>query len=147
MNQVSENEAELSKSHLRAWLKIFKTSNSIEKLVRERLKKEFSTTLPRFDVMSALYHFDGGLKMSELSSELNVSNGNVTGLIDRLVNGGYVARVTVKGDRRANLIVLTTLGREQFEEFAKAHEKWIHGYLAGLGEDETKNLINNLEKI
>ncbi len=43
-----------SKIRLRSWLKILKTSNYIEKQIREKLRKDHNTTLPRFDVMSAL---------------------------------------------------------------------------------------------
>ena len=44
-----------SKARLRSWLKILKTSNFIEKKIRENFREEHKTTLPRFDVMSALY--------------------------------------------------------------------------------------------
>ena len=47
----------LSKVRLRAWLKILKTSNLIEKTLRERLRDDCATTLPRFDVLSALWVF------------------------------------------------------------------------------------------
>ena len=64
-----------SKIRLRSWLKILKTSNYIEKQIREKLRKDHNTTLPRFDVMSALYRSNKGLKMTELSGALKVSNG------------------------------------------------------------------------
>ena len=51
-----------SKIRLRSWLKILKTSNYIEKQIREKLRKDHNTTLPRFDVMSALYRPNKGLK-------------------------------------------------------------------------------------
>ena len=107
-----------SKIRLRSWLKILKTSNYIEKQIREKLRKDHNTTLPRFDVMSALYRSNKGLKMTELSGALKVSNGNITGIIDRLVQDGHVLRVAVEGDRRTNLVSLTNKGRLQFEEYA-----------------------------
>ena len=89
-----------SKLRLKAWLKILKTSNYIEKIIRENLREKHQTTLPRFDVMSALYRSNKGLTMNEISKLLKVSNGNITGIIDRLVDDGLVLRVTLKGDRR-----------------------------------------------
>ena len=62
--------------------KIFRT---FEKQIKEKLRDEHNTTLPRFDVMSALYRSTSGLKMNEISGVLKVSNGNITGIIDRLV--------------------------------------------------------------
>ena len=89
--QVLEENTSLamaSKMRLRLWLKILKASKFIESELRERLRIEFETTLPRFDVMAALYRAEKGLKMNALSGVLKVSNGNVTGIIDRLVNDG-----------------------------------------------------------
>ena len=78
--------------------------------MRERLKKEFDTTLPRFDVMAALYRAPEGMLMSDLSRFLLVSNGNVTGIVDRLVSEGLVARARRNGDRRTSMVRLTDAG-------------------------------------
>ena len=86
MNKLDKNIiSKVSKSRLRTWLKILKTSNLIEKHIKEKLRDEHNTTLPRFDVMSALYRSTSGLKMNEISGVLKVSKGNITGIIDRLV--------------------------------------------------------------
>jgi DNA-binding MarR family transcriptional regulator len=115
---VSKRNSPQSKLRLRAWLKILKVSNLIEKDIRERLREQHDTTLPRFDVMSALARSDNGLKMSELSGVLKVSNGNVTGIVDRLVQDGLIIRAAVEGDRRANRVRLTRKGETQFDVFA-----------------------------
>ena len=52
--------------------------------------------------------------MSELSGVLKVSNGNVTGIVDRLVDDGHVVRVPVEGDRRAMIVRLTRKGTRAF---------------------------------
>jgi len=56
---------------------------------------------------------------------LKVSNGNVTGIIDRLEDDGLAVRAQVPGDRRAALARLTDKGRAEFARQAKAHEVWI----------------------
>ena len=43
-----------SKERLRLWLRFLKASRTIEATLRENLRTEFNTTLPRFDVMAAL---------------------------------------------------------------------------------------------
>ena len=78
----------LSKERLRLWLKLLKASRSIEDEVRRRLRREHDWTLPRFDVMSALARAPDGLKMSEISRMLKVSNGNITGIVDKLAQEG-----------------------------------------------------------
>ena len=74
----------LSKERLRLWLKLLKTSRSIEDEVRRRLRRHHDWTLPRFDVMSALSRAPDGLKMGEISRMLKVSGGNITGIVDKL---------------------------------------------------------------
>ncbi|MBV7255336.1 MarR family transcriptional regulator [Pacificimonas sp. WHA3] len=118
-----------SKDRLRLWLKILKTVRFIEAELRENLRTEFQSTLPRFDVMAALHRYPAGLKMGELSGVLKVSNGNVTGIVDRLVDEGHVVRESVPGDRRAARVRLTSRGRDEFIVQAAAHEAWINGLL------------------
>ena len=135
----------LSKQRVRVWLRLLRLSRRIEATIRERLRTEFGTTLPRFDVMAALYEHQQGLKMSAVSSVLKVSNGNVTGIVDRLVDDGCIIRVAVAGDRRAWKVLLTQKGREQFAVMAEAHEAWISGMLADLDRREAGLLIEKLE--
>ena len=136
-----------SKVRVRAWLKILKTSNFIEKYVTERLRHEHKTTLPRFDVMSALQRSPKGLKMSELSGVLKVSNGNVTGIIDRLVQEGHVERIAIKGDRRAYLASLTEKGSKEFQKYALEHEMWINELLSDISLDDAKMITSLLSSI
>ena len=85
------NKAE-NKERLRLWIRLLRTSRIIEGELREKLKSEFGSTLPRFDVMSALNRQPDGMLMSDLSRYLLVSNGNVTGIVDRLVADGFAPR-------------------------------------------------------
>lgn len=104
--------------------------------LREKLRVEHGTTLPRFDVMSALSRNPDGLKMSELSGVLRVSNGNVTGIIERLVEEGHVTRSAVDGDRRAFSVRLTDKGRAEFARQAAEHEAWIDAALSAISAED-----------
>jgi DNA-binding MarR family transcriptional regulator len=133
------------KDRLRLWIRLLRASRTIEAELRERLKKEFNTTLPRFDVMAALYRAPEGMLMSDLSRFLLVSNGNVTGIVDRLVSEGLVARARRNGDRRTSMVRLTEAGSTQFQAMATAHEGWIGELLGGVGEDDTRRLAAMLK--
>jgi len=85
---VAVTGAVTAKPRLRVWLRLLRTTRHLENELRERLRQEFDTTLPRFDVLSALERAEAGLTMTELSRALMVSNGNVTGIIERLVGDG-----------------------------------------------------------
>jgi DNA-binding MarR family transcriptional regulator len=134
-----------SKDRLRLWLRLLKTTRRIENVLREQLRLEFATTLPRFDVMAALSRTADGLKMSAISGTLRVSNGNVTGIIDRLAADGHVIRVPVPGDRRASLVRLTQKGREEFARQAAAHEAWLDAMLGDLSAPEAADLRRRLD--
>lgn len=139
--------SDISKDRLRLWLKLLKAQSAIEADIRRRLREDFTTTLPRFDVMSALNRHPMGLKMSEISGLLKVSNGNVTGIVDRLVEDGQVIRVAVPGDRRAQLACLTPAGITAFEALAAAHENWLDEMLGGLDEADIAALSSHLDGI
>ncbi len=133
-----------SKQRLRLWLQLLKTSKHIETQLRNKLRLEFDTTLPRFDVMSALSRTPSGLKMSELSDQLMVSNGNVTGIIDRLEADGQVQRVSVDGDRRATRVQLSLAGTEAFTHMAQAHEAWVDELFQSLDETDLASIESSL---
>ncbi|WP_192245871.1 MarR family winged helix-turn-helix transcriptional regulator [Mesorhizobium silamurunense] len=133
------------KDRLRLWIRLLRASRTIEAELRERLKKEFDTTLPRFDVMAALYRSPEGMLMSDLSRFLLVSNGNVTGIVDRLVSEGLVTRARRNGDRRTSMVRLTEEGSKTFAAIAAAHESWVGELLGTVSEDEARRLTGMLK--
>lgn len=140
-------EEPMSKERLRLWLRLLRATRMIEGELRERLRSRHNTTLPRFDVMAALYRHEKGLRMSALSSELMVSNGNVTGIVERLVSEGLVMRHAVEGDRRATVVRLTRKGREDFAALAGAHEAWLDEMLGALTATDTSAMLAQMDAL
>jgi len=132
---------------LRLWLRLLTCTQLIEKQVRNELRSQFATTLPRFDLMSQLERSPDGLKMNELSRRMMVTGGNVTGITDQLVTEGLVERINVEGDRRAWRVRLTARGRKLFNEMAQQHEDWIVDAFAGLSGKEIAQLHKLLGKV
>lgn len=139
--------SEDTRQHLRLWLKLLKTSGTIEALLRNRLKNECDTTLPRFDVLAALDHHPDGLRMSELSSFLMVSNGNVTGIANRLVDEGLVTRRSGEEDARVNILSLTDTGKAQFADMAAKHAAWVDEILSPLDDQNMQAITTMLDQI
>jgi DNA-binding MarR family transcriptional regulator len=135
----------ISKQRLRLWLRLLRSSRAIESQLRGRLRTKFSITLPQFDVMAALARSDEGMTMTELSRQLMVSNGNVTGIIDRLVAEKLVLRQAPVSDRRSFIVRLTPKGASQFSVIAKAHEGWIDEMLVEFGSVEAESIISQLD--
>ncbi|WP_380874174.1 transcriptional regulator [Sphingomonas sp. DBB INV C78] len=136
-----------SKLSLRLWLRLLSCSTVIEKRIRQKLIDDFDTTLPRFDVLATLARAPDGLTMGELSTALLVSGGNVTTVVQRLIEDGHVERIANKADRRSITVRLTKRGRADFQAMAEAHEAWIEAYLADLGDAEIEALLDGLNRV
>jgi len=115
--------------------------------VRSRLREQFASTLPRFDLMAQLERQRDGLKMNELSRMLMVTGGNITAIVDQLEHEGLVERLDDAADRRAFRIRLTRTGERTFAEMARAHEEWVVELLAGLSRREQEDLLKLLAKV
>ena len=122
----SETKAvELPEDHgdeIRLWLRLLTCTTLIEGEVRGRLRERFDVTLPRFDLMAQLDKVPDGMTLSDVSKRMMVSNGNVTGLVERLVESGHLDRRTSDADRRVQVIRLTKAGRAEFRKMAAEHE-------------------------
>lgn len=128
------------KQSLRLWLRLLACENIIENRLRAELREHFNVTLPQFDVLAELEYLGQPLTMTDLSKRLMVSNGNVTGVVDRLVREDLVQRQPSGSDRRVNLISLTTRGLDLFRQMAARHEGWVAEMFADLRPEEISQL-------
>ncbi|MGB9366839.1 MAG: MarR family transcriptional regulator [Xanthobacteraceae bacterium] len=143
--KVAERPAD-HEAELRLWLRLLTCTTLIEGEVRRRLRDEFDVTLPRFDLMAQLDRAPNGMTLGELSQRMMVSNGNVTGLAERLVEQGVLDRRPSPSDRRAQIVSLTAEGRRTFRAMARTHEDWIAQLFAGLDAAEIDQLMLLLAK-
>jgi DNA-binding MarR family transcriptional regulator len=132
---------------LRLWLRLLSCMMRIENHVRGKLRQDFETTLPRFDLMAQLERCPKGLRMNELSKRLMVSGGNVTGITDQLEREGLVVRTLDPADRRAVSVKLTEKGVRRFQEMAAHHEGWIVELFGGLNPEEKQVMFALLRKL
>jgi DNA-binding MarR family transcriptional regulator len=143
--KVSERPGD-HESELRLWLRLLTCTTLIEGEIRRRLRHEFDVTLPRFDLMAQLDKSPAGMTLGELSQRMMVSNGNVTGLSERLVALGLLDRRQSPSDRRAQLVSLTPEGRRAFRAMARVHEGWIAEFFANLTPADIEALMRLLAK-
>ena len=137
----------LSKRRLRLWIRLLRITRVTESHLREFLRSQHESTMPRFDVMAALQRADGGLTMSELSRRLLVSNGNTTTVIDRLESDGLVQRTPSTADRRIINVALTTAGRRQFTKLAAEHEAQVDSFFGDVSAADLDALDALLQRI
>lgn len=144
--QVQDRPA-LRHDRLRLWLRMLTCTSLVDMEIRRRLRAVFNVTLPRFDLMAQLDRVPEGMTLSDLSKRMMVSNGNVTGLVMRLVGTGHLERRTSTADRRVQLITLTRKGRREFRVMAAEHEKWIEQLFDGLENGDVESCLDMLGKV
>jgi DNA-binding MarR family transcriptional regulator len=134
------------KTELRLWLRLLTCTTLIEGEVRRRLREHFDVTLPRFDLLAQLDRTPNGMTLGELSQRMMVTNGNITGLVDRLEEQGLVKRRPSPHDRRVQYVGLTAQGRKLFRAMARANADWVGEFFADLSKDDIEMLMQLLAK-
>jgi len=129
---------------IKLWLRLLACTTRVEGVVRNRLRSEFATTLPRFDLLAQLEREPLGLTMGELSQRMMVTGGNVTGITDQLEAEGLVRRAPHPSDRRAFSVQLTPAGKRQFRRMAAVHEQWVVELFAGWSAEEKSQVYGLL---
>src|SRR6187402_1289981 len=95
----------------RAWLALLRCFSRIERVLMQYIALEYNSSLPRYDVLTALALNGGGLTMGELAALLRVSKGNITGVVRRLKSDGLVKKATGKDDRRIQSVTISREGQ------------------------------------
>ncbi len=135
------------KAEVRLWLRLYTCTTLVEAEIRRRLRDRFDMTLPRFDLMAQLHKAERDLSLGEISRRMMVTNGNVTALIETLVEAGLVERRTSPLDKRSVLVRLTPEGLADFERMAAAHESWIAEMMSELPDGDEATLMALLGRL
>jgi len=125
------------------WL-LRSTANRLKRELRGKIE-EHGITWPQFH---ALYHIgDAGIPTNELAQELQCNASNMTGLIDRMSENGWVYREHSEEDRRVWYVKLTPRGRQLKEEVHPQHKRNIEERMSVLSQQELITLQKLLTKL
>jgi DNA-binding MarR family transcriptional regulator len=119
------------------WVRLLKAHSLLLREVRRRVPAPL--TLPQFDVLAQLYR-GGAMTPGELTRELLVTAGNVTGIVERLARMGLVSRHRVPEDGRAVRVRLTPRGRQLMGRAIPRHRREVAALLSVLPAGELKRL-------
>lgn len=132
---------------LRLWLRLLTCTTLVESQLRARLRSEFGSTLPRFDMLAQLQKHPEGLNMGQLSQMMMVSGGNVTGIANQLAKEELIQREVSPEDRRSYVLKLSPKGEKLFAKMATAHEAWVVELFDALAPEEDQELMTLLGKL
>ncbi|MBQ9067292.1 MAG: MarR family transcriptional regulator [Clostridia bacterium] len=127
---------------------------SLLKVISEQCDRAANQSMRTLDVTASqiralvyLYKEDGPRTQKEIRNDLQVSQPSVVGLVQRLLQKGYVNTFPHPTDGRSTMVELTPLGRETCRK-AEAHI--CHGQTLmtqGMTEEEVATLLHLLKRV
>jgi DNA-binding MarR family transcriptional regulator len=123
---------------MRVWFRFLRMHQRVSMAMTARLRT-IGLSVPQFDLLSTLSEREG-ITQSELAEKLYVTKGNVSGLVDRLVEAGMVERRAIANDRRSYALHLTAHGRELADKGLEAQRHYVRGTLGKLGGSDIAQL-------
>ncbi|MBV1707859.1 MAG: MarR family transcriptional regulator [Hyphomicrobiales bacterium] len=108
---------------LRVWFRMMRLNTRIRNAMSSRLRT-LDLSLPQCDVLTTLTEQEG-ISQQELAKRLYVTKGNISGLIDRLTEAGFVERRTIDGDKRSHALYLTRAGHSMAQQGIAAQQAYV----------------------
>jgi DNA-binding MarR family transcriptional regulator len=137
--------AKLNDARVLTWLYMMRVLDKLERLGDENIQR-LGLTAAQFDVLAQLSTHEG-ISQQGLSDQLFVTKGNVSGLIGRLKDKGWVDRQSDPGDHRACRLFLTEQGRKIAECVMPAQEEFMVEQMSALTNEEQATLRSLLRKL
>ena len=107
---------------------------------------EFGMPLSHVQVLVMLDH-RGSLSITEISQSFGIAKPNITPLVDRLFEAGYVDRQHDENDRRVVNIVLLPAGMEKLSAIRATISRQIQTQAEDLSLYEFRELHDSLESV
>jgi DNA-binding MarR family transcriptional regulator len=108
---------------VRVWFRFVRLHRRVSTAIAAELRA-VGLSIPQFDVLSTLTEREASTQQ-ELAERLYVTKGNVSGLVDRLVEAGLVERRAVPDDRRSHALHLSERGRSLAERGLAAQRAYV----------------------
>ena len=112
----------------------------------DMVQKEHGTPLSHVQVLAMLQDA-GTMSVSEISRRLGIAKPNITPLVDRLFECGYVDRQHDENDRRVVNIVLMPAGEEKLAAIRATIARQIQVQAEDLSVSEFRELSDSLSSI
>jgi DNA-binding MarR family transcriptional regulator len=130
-----------------AYLSLLRTSDALQTQVEAQFK-EFGLTGTQYNALRILRGAGPeGLPCREIGERMITRDPDVTRLLDRLEDRGFVERTRAKHDRRVIYGKITAAGLKLLREMDAPLEKFGREMLWHVGQEKLKQLIELLELV
>lgn len=129
--------------------KIFDLLNEVNSSFHKNLEEYFakwSLTASQILVLTLLDKHEE-MKISEIAARMGFADSNVSGIVDRLENAGFVGRTRSTEDRRIVKVSLADKALELKKEFDLSIEEYFNQFLTRISQEELDSMVTNLEKL
>ena len=123
---------------LDAYIKLSRAAESVTQRINTHLR-DYDLTISQFGALEALYHL-GSMQLGELGTKILKSSGNMTLVVNNLVNRGLVTRQRRQDDRRCIDIHLTEAGTSLMQSIMQCHVEHVVEALNVLSPTEQETL-------
>ncbi|ULH14460.1 MarR family transcriptional regulator [Deinococcus sp. KNUC1210] len=128
-----------------AWIALDRVHSLMSRQLQNRMT-EYDVTRPQYSVLRLLLE-SGPQTANALSSSMGVTPGNLTGVIDRLEAGGYLARQRDPSDRRCIHLSLTPAGEHKAREIIPGIRGTVAGFFAALDPRQLTDFLSSLQAL
>jgi len=131
----------------RLWLQLLSLHGELFASLNSMLSSEFGLSLAKFDVLAQLDRYRDGMALGQLSQNLKVSGGNVSGLVQRLLADDLISKEMSSEDRRSFIVRLTPKGDALFRKAADVHKKHLSKRLESIPAQELETALSVLRSL
>jgi len=108
--------------------------------------KNSGLSMPQLSTLMRLY-YQNSCGVSEVGSQLGVTNAAASQMIERLVRQGLLERAEHPDDRRAKQLKLTPKGRMLISKTIEARRRWMEALTTALTRDQQATIITALTSL
>jgi DNA-binding MarR family transcriptional regulator len=110
---MTDRANETDQVKIETWARLLRVSRNLLERVEAALKRDGFPPLAWYDVLLELRRAGtNGLRPFELQDRILLAQYNLSRLIDRLVDAGYVERRPCADDGRGHMLALTAAGQD-----------------------------------
>jgi len=128
----------------RCWFAVVQAYQACERQYA-RLLARLDLTIPQYDALSVIHEAEGEATPALIAERLMVTRGNVTPLLRRLVERGWVRERPHPGDRRSFLLSLSPAGGRLLKRARLASSAFIAEQLAPFGDAEVAQTVQQMQ--
>ena len=111
-----------------------------------RFMKDAGLSMPQINTLMRL-HYQGPCGISEIGTQLSVTNAAASQMVERLVQQGLIERAEHPDDRRVKHLTLTPKGRDFIQQGITARRRWMEELATTLTRQQQADIVTALTRL